>query len=102
MIKKYRIGIMTYLFEVGSESYGKSCSAFSLIDMEQKQYIPVAGSIAVYAAGKATSLGYALLTFIFLRRIAHFQISMNLWRMRNWLLYDLELSSENLIFEYHK
>lgn len=27
MIKKYRIGIMTYLFEVGSESYGKSCSA---------------------------------------------------------------------------
>lgn len=65
MIKKYRIGIMTYLFEVGSESYGKSCSAFNLIDMEQKQYIPVAGSIAVYTAGKATSLGVCSLDLYF-------------------------------------
>lgn len=65
MIKKYRIGIMTYLFEVGSESYGKSCSAFNLIDMEQKQYIPVAGSIAVYTIGKATSLGVCSLDLYF-------------------------------------
>lgn len=35
MIKKYRIGIMTYLFEAGSETYGKSCSAFGLTDMGQ-------------------------------------------------------------------
>lgn len=65
MIKKYRIGIMTYLFEVGSESYGKSCSAFNLIDMKQKQYIPVAGSIAVYTIGKATSLRVCSLDLYF-------------------------------------
>lgn len=65
MIKKYRIGIMTYLFEVGSESYGKSCPAFNLIDMEQKQYIPVAGSIAVYTIGKATSLRVCSLDLYF-------------------------------------
>lgn len=56
MIKKYRIGIMVYLFEVGSETYGKSCSAFGLTNMEQKQYIPVAGSIAVYEVGNVASL----------------------------------------------
>lgn len=65
MIKKYRIGIVAYLFEVGFEICGKSCPAFSLIDMEQKQYIPVAGSIAVYAAGKATSLGVCSLDLYF-------------------------------------
>lgn len=65
MIKKYCIGIMTYLFEVGYESYGKSCPTFGLTDIEQKQYIPVAGSIAVYEAGKATSLRVCSLDLYF-------------------------------------
>ena len=56
MIKKYCIGIMTYLFEVNYEAYGNPCPAFGLTDMRQKQYIPVVGSIAVYEAGKSTSL----------------------------------------------
>lgn len=65
MIKKYSIGIMTYLFEVDSERYGKSCSAFYLTEMEQKQYIPVAGSIAMYEAGKVISLGVCPLDLYF-------------------------------------
>ena len=65
MIKKYRIGITAYLFEVGFEICGKSCPAFGLTDIEQKQYIPVAGSIAVYTIGKATSLRVCSLDLYF-------------------------------------
>lgn len=52
MIKKYKIGIMVYLFEVETETYKTLHISLGLTPMTQKCYIPVAGSIARYEFGR--------------------------------------------------
>lgn len=51
MIKKYKIGIMVYLFEVETETYKTPHTSLGLTPMPQRCYIPVAGSIARYGLG---------------------------------------------------
>lgn len=51
MIKKYKIGVMVYFFEVETETYKTPHTSLGLTPMIQKCYIPVAGSIARYELG---------------------------------------------------
>lgn len=53
MIKKYKIGIMVYLFEVETEIYKTPHTSLGLTPVTQKCYIPVAGSIAGYEFGSS-------------------------------------------------
>lgn len=55
MIKKYKIGIMVYLFEVEGISYKTPHPSLGLTPMTQKCYMPVFGSIARYEFGKGAS-----------------------------------------------
>lgn len=48
MIKKFKVGIMTYLFEVKSEEYKTPCEVFGLTPIMQRHYIPEAGSVVRY------------------------------------------------------
>ena len=50
MIKKLKIGMVVYLFEVKTSMYKTSHKAFGLTAMTQECYIPEAGSVARYNA----------------------------------------------------
>ena len=55
MIKKYKIGLMVYIFEVKTSVYKTPHKDFGLTPMTQECFIPVEGSVARYnAVGKYT------------------------------------------------